>query len=341
MAIPPTGKILALGNPIDSASHFAHECEVAEATGKWKRLTISGENHPNFLQRKVVVAGAITYERIKELEKEYGRDHPLFKARVLGEWSKELGRMYPQFSDKRHTFDPETLRLDAWLSWFAACDIGYAHPAAVLWGRFDGTTTYIVREFVKAGLDARELARVIIEKTNPGNPEKSKRVKLDSFCLSFDGFNRVDGPRSRADEMGDELRKANFPWPTPATRDRIAGANLIRTMLNANSLKISTDCPKLIAGLKRSVVNPDKPEDSLKESGDDEVDSLRYLLTMNPRLAPTPLEITVEEKTRPLKDKGDFLTAMLVRSRLEAAAKTDQRVMSLGRFMRRGVRPSN
>ena len=334
MAYGPDDRLLAMGNPTDASSRFFQEVEIPD---KWFKLEISGENHPNFLQRKTVIPGAISYERIVELEKEYGREHPVFQARVLGRWSRQLGRMFPQFERPvgRHTYDPKELKLPEWLAWWAACDWGYAHNSAVLWARFDGKTTYVARELVKPGLDSRQLARSIAEATNAPNIPRSQRVKLDAFCLSHDAFNRTDGPRSRADEIGDELRGAGLPWPTQANRKREDGLNIIRTMLNNDTLKISIDCPKLIAGLKRALVDPDKPEDMLKEDGDDEVDSLRYLLTTNPRHAPTPLQVKIEEKTRPMKDRGDYLTAMIARMRLEDEARVERKPFSLGRFFRR------
>ena len=342
MAIPPTGKILALGNPTDASSHFFEECEVAEATGKWKRLIISGTNHPNFLQRKIVIPGAITYDKIMELEKEYGVESGVYQARVLGQWCRAMGRMFSQFERPvgRHTFDPGAVKLDPWLGWWAAADWGYAHNSAVLWARYDGKNTFVVREFVKSGLDSRELARSVVEQTNAPGVAKKDRVKLDAFCLSFDAFSLTDGPRSRAQEMGDELRKAGLPWPIPSKRDRLDGISIIRTMLNADTLKISLDCPKLIAGLKRALVNPDRPEDMLKEDGDDEVDALRYLLTTNPRLVPTPMEVEAEEAMRPMIEQGDYLTAMIRRKMVEDKFRTVAGNFSLGRFMRRG-QPGN
>src|ERR1035441_978937 len=201
MAYGPNDRIVAMANPIDASSYFFGQCDLEG--DKWHKLEISCENHPNFLQRKQVIQGAISYERVVELEKEYGRDHPLFKARVLGQWSRQLGRCFPQFERPvgRHVYDPEHQKLDPWLGWFASCDIGFAHDSAVLFGRFDGKTTYVVQEFVKSGLDARELARAIIEQTNAPGVAKKDRIKLDALSLSFDAFNKTDGPRSRAQEM--------------------------------------------------------------------------------------------------------------------------------------------
>jgi hypothetical protein len=334
MAIGPNDRILAMGNPTDAGSRFFTECEIP---GRWTRLTISGENHPNFIQRRVVIPGAITYERIQELEREYGRDHPVFQARVLGTWSRAMGRMFPQFESPvgRHVFDPEVVKIEHWHSWSIGADWGFAHNAAVLWGRFDGRKYYIVNELSRPGLDSSELSRWICEMTNPAGTEKAKRVKIDGLYLSHECFNYTDGPRSRADEMGDVLKKGGLPWPTKGNKERLDGLNIIRTMLNNDTLQISNTCPKLIAGIKRALRNPDRPEDMLKEDGDDEVDALRYLLATYPRTVITPLEVRIEDATKDFKEKGDYLAAMWTRAKLEEQARVDTRTVNLGKFVRR------
>ena len=335
MAIGPFDHLLALGNPTDASSRFFTECEIP---GKWLRLEVSGENHPNFVQRRVVIPGAMTYEKIAELEKEYGRDHPVFQARVLGKWSRSMGRMFPQFESPvgRHVYDPEIVRIEPWHSWWIGCDWGFAHNAATFWGRYDGRTVYVVRELVRAGLDSRELANWICELTNPPGTERGKKTKIDAFYLSHECFNYTDGPRSRADEMGEALKKGGLPWPSKANKERVDGLNVIRTMLNNDTLKVSQECPRLIAGLKRALRNPDRQEDMLKEDGDDEVDGLRYLLATNPRTVITPLEVRIEDATKPFKDKEDYIGAMFTRARLEEQAKVDRRTVNLGKFVHRG-----
>jgi hypothetical protein len=328
MAIGPDDRVLALGNPTDAGSRFFEECEIP---GKWHKLEVSGENHPNFLQRRQVIPGAISFEQIKSWEAEYGRDHPLFQARVLGRWSRSMGRMFPQLDDKvggRHVYDPATIDIPSWYPRWAACDWGFSHNSSVLWAAYDGRCVYVFKEFVRAQLDSIELALMISELTHR-KADNGRRiiVKLDAFYLSHDCFSKIDGPRSRADEMGTVLKKNDVPWPSRANKDRVTGISLIRTLLNSDRLKISKDCPKLIAGLKRALRNPDRPEDMLKEDassgrgGDDEVDSLRYLLATDMRVADLPFEAQVEEATRKARQEGDYLTAMIRRMALEDRKK--------------------
>lgn len=339
MSYGPDDKIVAMANPLDAGSYFFGQCDLEG--DKWHKLEISCENHPNFIQRKTVIPGAISYERVKELEKEYGRDHPLFKARVLGQWSKALGRFFPQFEKPagRHVYDPATVQLDPWLTYWAGCDWGFRHDSSVLWGRFDGKKVYVVKEFVKSGLDSRELAQTIVATTRllqeADGARRSNKAKLDAFYLSHECFNKIDGPRSRADEIGDELRRGGLPWPIRAKKERVDGLSLIRTMLNDDTLQISSACPRLIDGLKKALVNVDRPEDMEKVEGDDCVDSLRYLLASNPRVARTPVEIEVERVAGPLREKGDYLSAMIAQKRVEDKYRVGDGTFSLGRFIRR------
>lgn len=331
MAVGPEDRLLALGNPTDAGSRFFEECEIP---GKWKVLEVSGENHPNFLQRRQVIPGAISYEQIMAWQKEYGREHPVYQARVLGKWSRQMGRMFPQFDDKkggRHVYDPATVEIAPWQAKWAAMDWGYAHNSSVLWAAYDGRNVFVTKEFVRSGLDSVELALSVVSLTHKKN-DKGNRivVPLDALYLSHDCFNKIDGPRSRADEMGEVFRKNDIPFPSRANKDRVTGLSLIRTLLNANRLKISSECPKLIAGLRRALRNPDRPEDMLKEDGDDEVDSLRYLLATDVRVADIPFEAMVEEATKKARAEGDYMTAMIRRMALEERRKKAEKPFSLG-----------
>ena len=85
MAVSPEDRFLAIGNPTDPTSEFKAVCD----SGLWNVVEISSENHPNVLERRIVIPGAATYEWVQErLEKYGGRDTDEYRFRVLGKWPK-------------------------------------------------------------------------------------------------------------------------------------------------------------------------------------------------------------------------------------------------------------
>jgi hypothetical protein len=84
-AVSPEDRFLAIGNPTDPTSKFKEVCD----SGLWNVVEISSENHPNVLERRIVIPGAVTHGWVQErLEKYGGRDSDLYRARVLGKWPK-------------------------------------------------------------------------------------------------------------------------------------------------------------------------------------------------------------------------------------------------------------
>lgn len=85
IAVSPDDRFLALGNPTDPSSRFKGVCD----SGDWNVVEISSENHPNVLERRIVIPGAATYEWVQERLKKYGgRDSDEYRFRVLGKWPK-------------------------------------------------------------------------------------------------------------------------------------------------------------------------------------------------------------------------------------------------------------
>ncbi len=79
-------RILGIGNPTDPSSQFKVHCD----SGLWNVIELSSEDHPNVLEGRVIIPGAVTREWIEEREKEYGgRETGLFRARVLGKWPEQ------------------------------------------------------------------------------------------------------------------------------------------------------------------------------------------------------------------------------------------------------------
>lgn len=85
MAVSPDDRFLAIGNPTDPTSRFKEVCD----SGLWNVVEISSENHPNVLERRIVIPGAVTHSWVHERLEQYGgRDSDLYRARVLGKWPK-------------------------------------------------------------------------------------------------------------------------------------------------------------------------------------------------------------------------------------------------------------
>lgn len=86
VAVGNDDRFLAIGNPTDPTS----EAKRKEDSGLWNVLRLSAEDHPNVIERKIVVPGAVTWEWIEEREQEYGgRESGLYRARVRGLWPEE------------------------------------------------------------------------------------------------------------------------------------------------------------------------------------------------------------------------------------------------------------
>jgi hypothetical protein len=80
-------RILAFGNPTDPGSRFYRSCQ----SPLWNVVPIDCLNHPNVLHNDPgIIPGAVTKEWCDDRLEEYGaQDHPLYLARVRGEWPKQ------------------------------------------------------------------------------------------------------------------------------------------------------------------------------------------------------------------------------------------------------------
>lgn len=86
VAVGPNDRFLAIGNPTDPTSEFKRKCD----SELWNVVELSSENHPNVIEGRTVVPGAVTREWVEERLLEYGgRDTPLYRARVLGRWPEQ------------------------------------------------------------------------------------------------------------------------------------------------------------------------------------------------------------------------------------------------------------
>ena len=101
-------RILAIGNPDNPASEFRKVCVPG---GGWNVIGISAFDSPNLTGEPVpedVAQALVSREWVEEKAREWGEDNPLYKSKVLGEFSEDAPNKVVRASDiARCRIDPE------------------------------------------------------------------------------------------------------------------------------------------------------------------------------------------------------------------------------------------
>jgi hypothetical protein len=101
-------RILAIGNPDNPASHFRKVCQPGS---NWHVIGISAFESPNLTGEEVpddVAQALVGREWVEEKAQEWGEDNPLYKSKVLGEFSEDAPNKVVRASDvARCRIDPE------------------------------------------------------------------------------------------------------------------------------------------------------------------------------------------------------------------------------------------
>lgn len=101
-------RILAIGNPDNPASHFRKVCLPGSG---WHVIGISAFESPNLTGEEVpddVAQALVGREWVEEKASEWGEDNPLYKSKVLGEFSEDAPNKVVRASDvARCRIDPE------------------------------------------------------------------------------------------------------------------------------------------------------------------------------------------------------------------------------------------
>lgn len=96
VAVGNNDKFLAIGNPTDPTSEFKRKCD----SELWNVVHLSAEEHPNVLEDRDIVPGAVTKQWIDERRSEYGgTDTALYRARVLGRFPEQGDDMLISLAD--------------------------------------------------------------------------------------------------------------------------------------------------------------------------------------------------------------------------------------------------
>jgi hypothetical protein len=101
-------RVLAIGNPDSPASYFRKVCSPGSG---WHVIGISAFDSPNLTGEEVpdaVAQALVGREWVEEKAREWGEDNPLYRSKVLGEFSEDAPNRVVRASDvARCRIDPE------------------------------------------------------------------------------------------------------------------------------------------------------------------------------------------------------------------------------------------
>lgn len=217
----------------------------------------------------------------------------LRKAYRYGDWDIFAGQFFGEIRREVHLIKP--FKIPEHWNRFGAYDFGFNHPAVFGWFAVDTDgNVYLYREFAKAQLRIDQFA----EEINRYPETKDIIVSAGWDCWSKKAIIRQGSPPTIAEEFlnhGITLARAKI--------DRVQGATQLRNYLawqgrpdDRPRLFIFDTCPMTFDTITRMQVDPDHPEDVLKQdaadgdpmSGDDCYDMIRYGLMSRPMLADPP-----------------------------------------------------
>ncbi|MFD3917130.1 hypothetical protein [Streptomyces sp. NPDC058603] len=99
LATGPDCRILAIGNPDNPASHFRKVCTPGSG---WHQMSISAFDSPNLTGEVVpkdMAAALVSQEWVDEKARDWGVDNPVYRAKVLGEFSQDAANQVVRASD--------------------------------------------------------------------------------------------------------------------------------------------------------------------------------------------------------------------------------------------------
>jgi len=95
----PDCRIIAIGNPDNAASHFRRVCIPGSG---WHQLSISAFDSPNLTGEDVpqdMAAALVGREWVEEKGREWGTENPVYRSKVLGEFSEDAPNKVVRGSD--------------------------------------------------------------------------------------------------------------------------------------------------------------------------------------------------------------------------------------------------
>jgi phage terminase large subunit len=217
----------------------------------------------------------------------------LRKAYRYGDWDIFAGQYFSEIRREVHLIRP--FAIPAHWNRFGSYDFGFNHPAAFGWFATDEDgNVYLYRELVKAQQRIDQFAELL----NKYPETKDLIVHAGWDCWAKKAVLKQGTPPTIAEEFLN-----NGITLTRAKIDRVQGATQLRNYLawqgrpdNRPRFFIFDTCPISFDCINRMQVDPDQPEDVLKQdategdplSGDDSYDMVRYGLMSRPMLTDVP-----------------------------------------------------
>ena len=96
--------ILMIGNPTSTGGTFY---EAFNSPGPWHRIHMSCLDHPNVKSDREIIKGAVTKTWVTEREQVWGKNHPFWYSRVLGEFPAISTRGVIPYMWVQRARDPE------------------------------------------------------------------------------------------------------------------------------------------------------------------------------------------------------------------------------------------
>jgi hypothetical protein len=213
----------------------------------------------------------------------------LRKQLMDGDWDSGTGLALEELGEKTHLVDA----FDIPPTWyrFAGFDWGFDHPWWFIGGAQDNEGNVYITHVVKSRRDLPDAIAARIKDVSDG-------TSWHVVAAGLDVFHEKRARGEYGPTIAERLQLAGLPI-VRATISRVSGLNNLRWYLAKKGrpqpkLRFfdTAPCRMLVNHLRGIVLDPDRPEDSLKtnadrdtgEGGDDGYDTLRYMMMLRPYL---------------------------------------------------------
>jgi phage terminase large subunit len=214
-------RILAIGNPLTPSGRYYQ----INRSSNWRALRIDAHEHPNVVEAREIIPGAVTQDFIRTIAEEYGEGSGVYRSRVLGEFPEDddeslVRRAWLERSAKRwgearasvpldfpepYTFALDPARFGTDKTALAIRQGSHVHEI-VTWGKT--STMGTVRKLLDE-IDRREAGRgrIVVDEVGLGGGVVDR---LREKGCTVDAFNSGSAPSPRGHRFFN--RRAEVFW---------------------------------------------------------------------------------------------------------------------------------